>query len=111
MKKQVDYPELEGKVFKYIFEAGKEVYAQVVGCNREIGITAINIENPEQFVVCINAKIHNANKWAPVYNGMFDAIVHGIETNYLEAWHIEQYYDCVHIPYHYGSINNKCAFV
>lgn len=52
--KDRDYSMLEGKVIDYITWSGKKCRGLVIGCDYDIGITIVDVENKDHYLCCIH---------------------------------------------------------
>jgi len=80
----MNYEELEGKevVFKELSKKGI-----VVGCDRDIGITIVNTEDKDDYIVCLIGP--SSPLWKRVLHKedsdeVFDLLVHQIKSGYVD---------------------------
>lgn len=108
-----DYPELEGKVIEYIQPIGIVQKGIVVGCNRSLGLTVVEVSNKDHYLICIVGKSaprpSNFANMACTYDELFDWVVEGIEEGVIFA----QDMTMMHSPaYLYGGspTGENCAY-
>ena len=85
-----DYPELEGKLVDYEYRDGVVKTGIVVGCNRSLGITIVNAENKEHYLVCFAGPVapgggHSFDPFACTYNEFFDYTLECIKEGHIVA--------------------------
>lgn len=92
-----DYPELEGKFVTYSMSDGS-YQCVVIGCNRSVGITIVDANDKEHFVICAGGPImpdHNkfGKLFTDVWDKWFDMVVAGIESGTIDAEATTALYD------------------
>ena len=82
-----DFPELEGKIIMFQ-PAGNQaaIPCVVVGCNRSIGVTLVNANNKDDYILCYigpiipekpDGKYFNAETHEKVFNVIVEGIIDG----------------------------------
>lgn len=54
---QKDFPELEGKTIIYEYPDGDTVSGVVVGCNLDVGITVVDADDKDHYLMCITGAV------------------------------------------------------
>lgn len=85
-----DYPELEGKIIDYKMSDGIIDKGIVIGCNRSVGITIVNVQDKDDYLVCFSGPVTKGGgsdfSDSPcTWYEMFDALVAGIKAGKLLA--------------------------
>jgi len=52
-----DYPELEGKIINYDYGTGNGVKCLVVGCNRSVGVTVVELRDKKIYSLCYHGPV------------------------------------------------------
>jgi len=81
-----DYSYLEGKTFKYTH--GKNtITAKVIAADYHIGITCVNTENSNEYVICfLGPKAPNCFPINPkIYQYSWASLIHHIEKGHVDA--------------------------
>lgn len=92
-----DYPELEGKVVTYY--SGLHTYqGVVVGCNRSVGVTIVNLEDKDDYLLCITGAVSPGGYNMPdsaikSYDEYFSHIIEKINEGHLDAFELVKFRD------------------
>ena len=104
-----DYPELEGKLIETDYETGV-----VVGCNRSLGITIVDAQNKDHFLVCFAGPIApgggtDFSDYTCTYMEMFDYTLECIKAGVIDMTAIHRVYRGDDTKY--GECNGRnCAY-
>lgn len=82
---KTDYPELEGKELIYKTRRGSEIKARVAGCCYHVGITIVDVNDPENKLVCLNRQIHKKGIGFQTYRQRFFSIVKSIQEGVYDG--------------------------
>jgi hypothetical protein len=114
---QTDYPELEGNKVDYLGLDEGDLVGKVVGFDYDIGITIVDVNDKNNYLLCINgpnSPLGKANKNLVKYKRIFYAIVGLIEKGKM---HIDEVEDIISDPGEYPSSpfqsqpsSKSCAF-
>ncbi|MCP3684071.1 MAG: hypothetical protein GY861_15425 [bacterium] len=115
-----DYPELEGKLVSILYpDKDYAVKGIVVGCNRSIGITIVEVEDKDRILACFTGKsapggvtpagtLEGLARQGKTYDDLFDFVVELIEEGIWVAGAISRY--ALGQPNFYGGVNQHCAY-
>ena len=79
--KQTDFPELEGSITLLRTVDNCIVICRVVGCCFDVGITIVEMKNPEKEYLCLNYKYHKEDSfYYSTYENQFYEIINGIKN-------------------------------
>ena len=56
-KKREEYREFEGRKFDFVRSNGQVVKAVLIGCNRSVGVTAVDENDHEVKLICLNGPV------------------------------------------------------
>lgn len=103
---KTDYPELEGKIVTFIDDRGTTIQGKVIGVSYHAGITVVDVDNPKNFIIYLNKKIHSIKGCiVKSYRGLFYEIIKGLKEGSFVLNKASRYYtrEC-------NDINTNCAF-
>ena len=110
-----DYKSLIGKTVKYHYRSGKVVTGIVVGVDSKIGLTIVNENNPDHYLVCLNGpNSPKRNTFSPkflaLHRELFDHVIKAIQKGDIS---VKNLFD-INLKYHIfpGTDPNgsNCAF-
>ena len=103
---KTDYPELEGKIVTFIYNGGTTIQGKVIGVSYHAGITVVDVDDPKNFIVCLNKKIHSIKGCiVKSYRGLFYEIVKGLKEGSYVLNKSYRYY-----TREGNGTNTNCAF-
>lgn len=90
-----DYEHLEGKLVTISYSGGEEVTGVVVGCNRSIGVTIVDVTDKDKYLLCFGGPVSpggiteclkdDLKEFGKTYDEVFDIIIQMIESGSWEA--------------------------
>lgn len=109
-----DYPELEGEIIVYEYSDGQQFDVLVVGCNRSVGLTLVDVHDKEEKFLCLIGPAAPGGKdfWQDyyefTYDEAFDFCVEAIKDGYLHAGKLDELY--LGSSRGGGEFNPTCAY-
>lgn len=113
-----DRPDLEGKIVNYHFGSKDGYYSKsfkgiVVGCNRSLGITVVNLDDKDHYLVCIQGASAPGGATS-VANGKSYEELHDFVVAQIEAGDIYSA-DCIQMQrggpaMGFGPDGSNCAY-
>ena len=105
---KTDYPELEGEIVDYIYQDGTILKGKLIGCSYHLGITIVDINNENKFLLCLNKKIHSRLSHYVNYRTIFYDLVKAIKLGAItyELRRSHRTDDGIS-----GILNTNCAFM
>jgi len=106
---KTDYPELEGKIVKVIFNNSLRK-GKVIGVNYDVGITVVELNNLRTFFICLNRKIHTINSYSFFkYDYMFKLFIESIQFGIIDLDELNVKLR-ERLKIHSEGMNTECAF-
>ena len=114
-----DYPSLGGRIVEYDASKGDGDGSQdrfytglVVGCNTDIGITIVNAQDKDDYLVCITGPVapggSNVKNWD---QGIWEYMVNAINCGLVEVSEIRKFTGATYAPFWSGGPSgNMCAY-
>ena len=115
-EKEEDYKSLIGKTVRYIYEREMiDITGIVINIDQEIGLTIVNEDNPDHYLVCLNGTkspkrklftIQSLQLYKELFNYIVKAIPEGIiDVEKLKAINTQNYLSNFGMP-----DSSTCAF-
>lgn len=109
---KTDYPELEGIIVTHHFTDGNTIKIKIIGCSYYIGITGVSVDNPNNKILCLNAKLHRGHYYTKLqYMRTFRNTVKEIKAGHLYPGTMYKILEVSTLDYNCRAINQNCAFI